>query len=63
MKTYTITKSGIRYSADIAGPDAIEWCREQYGEPNILNGRYVVLQWTIQFKYRKDRDWYMLRWG
>ena len=48
------------FSADLAGPESIQWCREVFGEPNL---RYAVLRWTIQFRYRKDRDWYVLRWG
>lgn len=54
--------SGIRYSAYNAGPESVEWCREHFGEPHLLRGRYTVFQWTIQFRNRKDRDWYLLRW-
>lgn len=63
-----LTRSGIRYSAElphyaIDADDAIAWCEEQYGPPSLLNGRWYPLEFTIQFADKKDRNWYLLRWG
>jgi hypothetical protein len=54
--------SGIRYSALKFGPESVEWCKEHFGESNILTGRYSVLEWTIHFKNEADRNWYVMRW-
>jgi len=64
MRENTVVKSGLRYSAYINGPESIEWCRQSFGEPGPLtSGRWAALQYTIQFRDRKDRDWYQLRWS
>lgn len=58
-----VNKSGIRYAADIPGWEAIKWCREHFGEPSLVNGRWMALRHTIQFRYQSDRDWFILRWS
>lgn len=63
----TLIRSGIRYAADLPeyateADDAIAWCEEQYGKPGF-NERWMPLQFTIQFRDKKDRDWFILRWG
>jgi hypothetical protein len=40
-----------------------EWCEQQFGPHDLINGRWEPLEYTIQFKYRKDRDWFLLRWA
>jgi hypothetical protein len=62
----TMTRSGIRYAADYpkstAQYEVLAWCRHQYGEPGFLE-RWMALDWTIQFRDKRDRDWFFLRWG
>lgn len=60
---------GIRYAAELPTTrtaniaEVLKWCEEHYGPPSIMNGRWVALDYTVQFKERKDRDWFILRWG
>lgn len=68
MGMNTLTRSGIRYAVELPtyakdADEAIDWCREQYGEPSLITGRWMPLQFTIQFRDKKDRDWFVLRWG
>jgi hypothetical protein len=42
---------------------AIKWCREQFGEPGFLDGHWIALDYTFQFKKLEHRDWFILRWG
>lgn len=64
----TLTRSGIRYAADYPSrssgshEEVMEWCTEQFGQPGFQN-RWMALDWTIQFREKKDRDWFFLRWG
>lgn len=62
-----LTRSGIRYAVDIPqyaedADAAIAWCHEQYGEPGFKE-RWMCLEYTIQFRDKRDRDWFFLRWG
>jgi hypothetical protein len=62
----TLTRSGIKYAVEYPDADyteVVDWCRENFGEPNIINGRWFALEYTIQFATRRDRDWFYLRWG
>lgn len=64
----TLTRSGIRYAVEFpqarAGDttDVLAWCQQQYGEPGFTQ-RWMALEYTIQFRERRDRDWFVLRWG
>jgi hypothetical protein len=61
----TLTRSGIRYAADIPNADYTEvigWLKENFGEPD-MKGRWFPLQFTFQFANKRDRDWFFLRWG
>lgn len=58
-------RSGIRYAADLPKADyteVINWLREHYGEPGFKE-RWMPLDFTVQFRDKKDRDWFFLRWG
>ena len=64
----TLTRSGIRYAVELPqyaedADNAIAWCEEQYGPPNLMHGRWMPLQFTIQFRNKQDPDWFVLRWG
>lgn len=48
--------------------EVIKWCTEKFGPcgkfpNNNKNDRWVALEWTIQFRDRKDRNWFLLRWS
>lgn len=58
----TAISVGLRHAADLKGPESIRWCTENFGESGPLVGRWMPLQFTIQFRDRKDRDWYLLKW-
>ena len=64
----TLTRSGIRYAVEFPKAraddttDVLSWCRDNYGEPGFKE-RWMPLDWTIQFRDRRDRDWFVLRWG
>ena len=50
---------------DATYKEMIKWCEEQFG-PVIYNyqtARWAPLEWKIHFRYEKDRNWYLLRWG
>lgn len=57
-----VKNSGIRYAVNNPGPEAIKWCRDSFGKPALI-GRWMALRYTIQFRYKSDRDWFVLRWG
>jgi len=63
----TLTPSGIRWAVEFplarAGDttDVLEWCRDNFGEPGVWK-RWMALEYTIQFRDKCDRDWYILRW-
>lgn len=65
------TDTGIRYAVEYprgaycsdVPKELFEWCTEQFGPDNILTGRWFALEYTVQFKHRRDRDWYLLRWS
>ena len=62
----TLIRSGIRYGVEypnkVTKQEVINWCSEHYGAPGFKN-RWMLLDWTIQFRDKKDRDWFLLRWG
>lgn len=63
----TLTRKGIRYAAELPesatdADAAIAWCQEQYGEPGLAE-RWMCLSFTVQFRDKRDRDWFILRWG
>jgi hypothetical protein len=64
----TLTHTGIRWGVEFPKArvgertDILVWCRETFGEPGFRK-RWMPLDYTIQFRDKKDRDWYMLRWG
>jgi hypothetical protein len=64
----TLTRSGIRYGVEFpkarAGErlDVLSWCIDTFGEPGFSK-RWIALDYTIQFRDKRDRDWYILRWG
>lgn len=66
MTNNVMVRSGIRYGVEFPKncykQEILEWCRENYGEPGF-KARWMHLDWTIQFRDKKDRDWYFLRWG
>lgn len=61
--------SGLRYAAHlpyrVSKAEINEWCTETFGPSAGLRGnsRWFMLEWTVQFKEEKDRNWFMLRWG
>jgi hypothetical protein len=42
--------------------NVLTWCEENFGESGFKQ-RWVYLDYTIQFRDKKDRDWFILRWG
>lgn len=61
-----MTRSGIRYSAEFPNADyteVIHWLKDNFGEPDLIKGRWFPLEFTIQFATKRDRDWFFLRWG
>lgn len=63
-------KSGIiyapRYAAhypDNARDEIKQWCIDQFGEPNLIHGRWCPLIFTIQFAFEADRNWFLVRWA
>lgn len=42
-----------------------EWCTSTFGESCGIStsSRWFMLDYTIQFKYENDRNWFRLRWG
>lgn len=61
-----LARSGIKWSIELPDRDRqeiLDWCKENFGEPNIMNGRWFALEYTIQFSNQKDRNWYRMRWG
>jgi hypothetical protein len=63
----TLTPLGIRWGVEFprarAGKptDVLEWCRDNFGEPGFRQ-RWWTFDYTIQFRDKRDRDWYILRW-
>ena len=60
--------TGLRYAAPLPYPldraAVNEWCVEQFGESaSIINSRWYMFEFTVQFKSEKDRNWFLLRWG
>ena len=61
--------TGLRYAAMLPYPldrTAVrEWCIEQFGlsSDSIINSRWYMFEFTVQFKSEKDRNWFLLRWG
>ena len=64
----TLTRSGIRWAVEFPQARAndktnvLEWCKDTFGEPGFRE-RWMALEYTIQFRDKRDRDWYILRWG
>ena len=57
------THSGTRYHVENKGDESVAWCEEVFGKPKFANnGRWFPLVFTIMFRDKKDRDWYILRW-
>lgn len=61
-----MVRSGIRYGleypAGAVREEVLDWCRQHYGEPGFKE-RWMYLEFTIQFREKRDRDWFYLRWG
>lgn len=60
--------SGVRYAVELPSStndinEVLKWCENHYGPPALITGRWMPLEFTIQFKEKKDRDWFILRWG
>lgn len=59
------TRSGIKWAVLLPTDrreEILEWCRQTFGEPNMIGGRWFPLEYTIQFSDQKDRNWYRMRW-
>lgn len=58
--------SGIRYAAEFprhnTKADVLEWCNEHFG-PSGFKARWMPLDYTIQFRDERDRNWFFLKWG
>jgi hypothetical protein len=63
-----LTRSGVRWAVEFPiaraddTTDVLAWCRDNFGEPGFRE-RWMALEYTIQFRDKRDRDWYILRWG
>lgn len=58
----------MRYAVELPRSASKEelraWCTETFGPSvSLLDSRWVMLEWTIQFKQEKDRNWFILRWS
>ena len=54
------------YNAQQSGKEQDEikqWCRDNFGEPNLIHGKWYPLVFTIQFAIEADRNWFLLRWS
>jgi len=59
--------SGLRYAAHlpfrVSKVEVNEWCTESFGPSvGLTNSRWCMLEWTVQFKEEKDRNWFVLKW-
>ncbi len=66
VKMDTLSRSGIRYAVPFPKgklkDEVLSWCEKSFGPPGFAH-KYLVLDYTIQFVERKDRDWFLLRWS
>lgn len=42
--------------------EILKWCEDHFGPEGLIDHRWAALEFTIQFRDKKDRDWYILRW-
>lgn len=57
--------SGVRYAASFPRErrqEAVEWCIEHFGPFTGFKGRWMPLDYTIQFRDEEDRLFFTLRW-
>ena len=42
-----------------------DWCFNAFGPSAGISkdSRWFMLDYTVQFRYEKDRNWFLLRWG
>jgi hypothetical protein len=60
--------SGLRYSAILphrqSKSEILEWCNETFGpSAGLINSRWFMLEYTVQFRDEEDRFWFVMRWG
>lgn len=61
-----LLRGGIRYA--VAWPpgysrnEVEDWCRELYGSSGLFE-RWFPMDYTIQFRNKADRNWFLMRWG
>ena len=58
----------MRYAANIpyssSKEELREWCTNTFGpSTSLITSRWFMLDYTVQFKEEKDRNWFLIRWS
>ena len=52
----------LPYRADRA--EVKQWCTDTFGPADkIINSRWYMFDYTVQFSNENDRNWFQLRWA
>jgi hypothetical protein len=56
--------TAVRLPEKLNREEAFIWCYKNFGKPGFLSDRrWAPLEFTIQFRDKKDAMWFKIKWG